>query len=83
AREVWQSGTERHREENLLRLPRPRPEAVLSLEPTHERDAAYDQPDVADHSPGLRATDRLERGPSVVAGATDPRQLPDLPGPEG
>ena len=82
AREVCQSGTERKREENQRRHPRPRPEAVLSHEPTHERDAAYDQPDVADHSPGLRATDRLERGHSVVAGATDTRQLHDHPGTE-
>ncbi|MFN1416296.1 plasmid mobilization relaxase MbeA, partial [Escherichia coli] len=38
AREVCQSGTERKREENQRRHPRPRPEAVLSHEPTHERD---------------------------------------------
>ncbi|WP_407263963.1 MbeB family mobilization protein, partial [Klebsiella quasipneumoniae] len=44
AREVCQSGTERKREENQRRHPRPRPEAVLSHEPAHERDAAHGQP---------------------------------------
>ena len=82
AREVCQSGTERKREENQRRHPRPRPEAVLSHEPAHERDAAHGQPDVADHRPGLRAADRLERGHSVVAGAADTRQLHDHPGAE-
>ncbi|WP_289394765.1 MbeB family mobilization protein [Pantoea stewartii] len=42
---------ERKREENQRRHPRPRPEAVLSHEPAHERDAADGQPDVADHRP--------------------------------
>ena len=55
AREVCQSGTERKREENQRRHPRPRPEAVLSHEPAHERDAAHGQPDVADHRSGLSA----------------------------
>ncbi|MGS6366376.1 plasmid mobilization relaxase MbeA, partial [Enterobacter hormaechei] len=82
AREVCQSGTERKREENQRRHPRARPEAVLSHEPAHERDAAHGQPDVADHRPGLRAADRLERGHSVVAGAADTRQLHDHPGAE-
>ncbi|NBD49017.1 plasmid mobilization relaxase MbeA, partial [Enterobacter hormaechei] len=82
AREVCQSGTERKREENQRRHPRPRPEAVLSHEPAHERDAAHGQPDVADHRPGLRPADRLERGHSVVAGAADTRQLHDHPGAE-
>ena len=71
AREVCQSGTERKREENQRRHPRPRPEAVLSHEPAHERDAAHGQPDVADHRSGLRAADSVERGHSVVAGAAD------------
>ena len=37
---------------------------------------------MADHRPGLRAADRLERGHSVVAGAADTRQLHDHPGAE-
>lgn len=83
AREVCQSGTERKREENQRRHPRPRPEAVLSHEPAHERHGAYGQPDVADHRPGLRATDSLERGHSVVAGEPDARQLREHSGTEG
>uniref|UniRef100_A0A2C9LVM1 Uncharacterized protein n=1 Tax=Biomphalaria glabrata TaxID=6526 RepID=A0A2C9LVM1_BIOGL len=83
ARAVCQSGTERKREENQRRHPRPRPEAVLSHEPAHERDAAYGQPDVADHRPGLSAANRLERGHSVVAESADTRQLHDHPGAEG
>ncbi len=82
AREVCQSGTERKREENQRRHPRPRPEAVLSHEPAHERDAADGQPDVADHRPGVRAADRFERGHSVVAESADTRQLHDHPGAE-
>ncbi|MBN3166072.1 plasmid mobilization relaxase MbeA, partial [Pectobacterium brasiliense] len=82
AREVCQIGTERKREENQRRHPRPRPEAVLSHEPAHERDAAHGQPDVADHRAGLRPADRLERGHSVVAGAADTRKLHDHPGAE-
>ncbi len=73
--EVCQSGTERKREENQRRHPRPRPEAVLSHEPAHERDAADGQPDVADHRHGVRAADRFERGHSVVAESADTRQL--------
>lgn len=83
AREVCQSGTERKREENQRRHPRPRPEAVLSHEPAHERDAAHGQPDVADHRSGLSAADRLERGHSVVAGAAATREPHDHPGAEG
>ena len=83
AREVCQSGTERKREENQRRHPRPRPEAVLSHEPAHERDAAHGQPDVADHRPGVRAADSVERGHSVVAESADTRQLHDHPGSEG
>ncbi len=71
AREVCQSGTERKREENQRRHPRPRPEAVLSHEPAHERDAAHGQPDVADHRAGLRPANRFERGHSVVAESAD------------
>ena len=82
AREVCKSGTERKREENQRRHPRPRPEAVLSHEPAHERDAAHGQPDVADHRPGLRAADSLKCGHSMVAGAADTRQLHDHPGAE-
>ncbi|ECA3757775.1 nuclease [Salmonella enterica subsp. enterica serovar Poona] len=82
AREVCKSGTERKREENQRRHPRPRPEAVLSHEPAHERHGAYGQPDVADHRPDLRATDSLERGHSVVAGEPDARQLHEYPGAE-
>ncbi|MGY0147821.1 plasmid mobilization relaxase MbeA [Edwardsiella tarda] len=77
AREVCQSGIERKREENQRRYPRPRPEVVLSHESAHERDVAYGQPDMADHRPGVHAADSLERGHSVVAGATDTRQLHD------
>ena len=69
-------------EENQRRHPRPRPEAVLSHEPAHERDAAHGQPDVADHRSGLRAADSVERGHSVVAGAADTRELYDHPGAE-
>lgn len=83
AREVCQSGTERKRKENQRRHPRPRPEAVLSHEPAHERHGADGQPDVADHRPGVRAADRLGRGHSVVAGAADTRQLHEHPGAEG
>lgn len=83
AREVCQSGIERKREENQRRHPRPRQEAVRCHEPAHERYAAYGQPDVADHRPGFRAADRLERGHSVVAGAADARQLHEHPGAEG
>lgn len=82
AREVCQSGTERKREENQRRHPRPRPEAVLSHEPAHERDGAHGQPDVADHRAGLRPADSIGRGHSVVAGAADTRQLLDHPGAE-
>ncbi|WP_444547301.1 plasmid mobilization relaxase MbeA [Pectobacterium versatile] len=83
ARAVCQSGTERKREENQRRHPRPRPGAVLSHEPAYERDATHGQPDVADHRPGVHAADRLERGHSVVAGAADARQLREHPGAEG
>ena len=82
AREVCQSGTERKREENQRRHPRPRPEAVLSHESAHKRDAAYGQPDVADHRSGVRAVDSRQFGHSVVAGAADTRQLHDHPGAE-
>ena len=82
ARAVCQSGTERKREENQRRHPRPRPEAVLSHEPAHERDAAHGQPDVADYRPGVRAVDSRQLGHSVVAGAADTRQLHDHPGAE-
>ncbi|MCI5472534.1 nuclease, partial [Escherichia coli] len=83
AREVCQSGIERKREENQRRHPRPRPEAVLSHEPAHERHGAHGQPDVADHCPGVRVSDRLRRGHSLVAGAADTRQLHEHPGAEG
>lgn len=82
AREVCQSGTERKREENQRRHPRPRPEAVLSHEPAHERDAADGQPRLADHRAGLRPADRVERGHSVVAESADTRQLHDHTGAE-
>ena len=38
---------------------------------------------MADHRPGLRATDSLERGHSVVAGEPDARQLREHPAAEG
>lgn len=77
ARAVCKSGIERKREENQRRHPRPRSEAVLSHEPAYERDVAHGQPNVADHRPGLRATDSLERRYSVVAESADTRQLRD------
>lgn len=83
ARDVCQSGTERKREENQRRHPRPRPEAVLSHEPAHERHDTHGQPDVADHRPGLRSADSIQRGHSVVAGEADTRQLHEYPGAEG
>ena len=82
ARAVCQSGTERKREENQRRHPRPRPEAVLSHEPAHERHGSYGQPDVADHRPGVYTADSIGRKHSVVAGAADTRQLHDHPGAE-
>ncbi|MCL8994430.1 nuclease, partial [Salmonella enterica subsp. enterica serovar Enteritidis] len=42
-------GTERKREENQRRHPRPRQEAVRCHEPAHERYAADGQPRLADH----------------------------------
>ncbi len=55
AREVCQSGTERKREENQRRHPRPRPEAVLSHEPANQRDAAHGQLDVGREIPGRQS----------------------------
>ncbi|WP_426097940.1 plasmid mobilization relaxase MbeA [Hafnia paralvei] len=83
AREVCQSGTERKREENQRRHPRPRPEAVLSHESAHERDGAHGQPDVADHRAGLRTVDSRQLRHPVVAGKPDTRQLCEHPGAEG
>ncbi|GKW14032.1 hypothetical protein PEC301899_43140 [Pectobacterium carotovorum subsp. carotovorum] len=83
ARAVCKSGTERKCEENQRRYPRPRPDAVLSHEPAHERDGAHGQPDVADYRPGLPPAYRLECGHSVVAGAAHARQLHEHPGAAG
>lgn len=83
AREVCKSGTERKREENQRRHARPRPDAVLSHEPAHERHGAHGEPDVADHRAGLRPADSLGRGHSVVAGTADTRQLHEHPGTAG
>ncbi|WP_424221466.1 plasmid mobilization relaxase MbeA [Buttiauxella gaviniae] len=83
ARSVCKSGADRKREENQRRYQRPRPAAGLSPRAEYKRDVADGQQDVADHRPGVRSADRLERGHSVVAGATDARQLHQHPGAEG
>lgn len=83
ARSVCKSGAERKREENQRRYQRARPADGLSPGAEYKRDVADGQQDVADHHPGVRPVDRLERGHSVVAGAADTRQLHEHPGAEG
>jgi hypothetical protein len=77
ARSVCKSGAERKREENQRRYQRPRPATGLSPRTEYQRDVADGQQDVADHRPGVRPADRLERGHTVVAGTADTRQLHD------
>ena len=76
ARSVCKSGTERKREANQLRYPRPRPEAGLRHQPEHQRDAENHRADVADNRLRVVPADLHEREHSVVAGAENSRQLP-------
>lgn len=76
ARGVCKSGTERKREANQQRYPRPRPEAGLSHQPEHQRDAENHRADVADYRRRVVPADLHEREHSVVAGAADRRSLP-------
>ena len=75
ARSVCKTGTERKREENQRRYPRPREEYERghAVEPAER--AAYGRPDVADHRDGVVSAYRDEREYPVVAGAADTRQL--------
>jgi hypothetical protein len=75
ARAVCQSGTERKREENQRRHPRPRTghERGHGEEPTER--AAVGRPDMALRPDGGGPAYRDMRGHSVVAGPADPRQL--------
>lgn len=75
ARGVCKSGTERKREANQQRYPRPRPEAGLSHQPEHQRDAENHRADVADYRRGVVPVDLHEREHSVVAGPENSRQL--------
>lgn len=76
ARSVCKSGTERKREANQQRYPRPRPEAGLSHQPEHQRDTENHRADVADNRRRVVPADLHEREHSVVAGAENSRQLP-------
>lgn len=76
ARGVCKSGTERKREANQQRYPRPRPEAGLRHQPEHQRDAENHRADVADNRRRVVPADLHEREHSVVAGAENSRQLP-------
>ena len=71
AREVCQSGTERKREENQRRHPRPRAgyERGHAVEPP-ERDA-YGRADMADHHDGVRTAVRQPERGVVVSGEPD------------
>ena len=75
ARAVCQSGTERKREENQRRHPRPRAghERGHGEEPPER--AALGRPDMAYRPDDVRPAYRDVRGHSVVAGPADPRQL--------
>lgn len=75
ARAVCQSGTERKREENQRRHPRPRAEYELGHGEEPAERAAHGRPDMAHHPDDLGAADRNERGRAVVAGPADNRQL--------
>ncbi|TRE14870.1 nuclease, partial [Salmonella enterica subsp. enterica serovar Derby] len=74
--------TERKREENQRRHPRPRPEAVRSQEPAHERHGAEGQPDGADQRPGGDTADSIGRKHAGGAGAAETRQGHEQPGAE-
>lgn len=76
ARGVCKSGTERKREANQQRYPRPRPEAGLSYQPEHQRDTENHRADVADYRRRVVPADLHEREHSVVAGTENSRQLP-------
>ncbi|WP_444861454.1 plasmid mobilization relaxase MbeA, partial [Enterobacter hormaechei] len=76
ARGVCKSGTERKREANQQRYPRPRPETGLSHQPEHQRDTENHRADVADNRRCVVPADLHEREHSVVAGAENSRQLP-------
>lgn len=76
ARGVCKSGTERKREANQQRYPRPRPEADLRHQPEHQRDTENHRADVADYRRRVVPADLHEREHSVVAGAENSRQLP-------
>lgn len=82
ARSVCQAGTERKREENQRRHPRPRTEHEPRHRTDHERNAADRRPDMADYPDGVRAAARLQREHTVVAGETSHRQ-PGSPQPAG
>ena len=82
ARAVCQSGTERKREENQRRHPRPRAEYERGDGEKPAERAADGRADMAHHPDGVSAADRHEREHSVVAGAADNRQLHD-PSPAG
>ena len=75
ARAVCQSGTERKREENQRRHPRPRGghERGHGEEPAER--AAIGRPDMAYRADDGGSAYRDMRGHSVVAGPADPRQL--------
>lgn len=75
ARGVCKSGTERKREANQQRYPRPRPEAGLSHQPEHQRDAENHRADVADYRRGVVPAGLHEREHSVVAEPENSRQL--------
>lgn len=75
ARGVCKSGTERKREANQQRYPRPRPEAGISHQPEHQRDAENHRADVADYRRGVVPADLHEREHSVVAESENSRQL--------
>lgn len=82
ARAVCQSGTERKREENQRRHPRPRGGYEFGHGEEPAERAAYGRPDMAHHRDDLGAADRNERGRTVVAGPADNQQL-HAPSPAG
>ncbi|EBO4860812.1 nuclease [Salmonella enterica] len=75
ARAVCQSGTERKRQENQRRHPRPRAGHERGHGEEPAECAAHGRADMAHHPDDLGAADRNERGHAVVAGPADPRQL--------
>ncbi len=78
AREVCQSGTERKREENQRRHPRPRAgyERGHAVEPP-ERDA-YGRADMADHHDGVRTAVRQPERGVVVSGSLIASNLAEI-----